>query len=156
MLFLNLVRSSPMNLPSKFPLSMSLIEFNILKRPCGVNRPVLLGSSKDITILNFFHRVANTRYRYNFIHMLQYQEETLYSHVDNSNAFIEFYSHIFAAPHHSLVHANWKILYPNCEWSSRDIEHPFNEDEIKAAIFGLGAEKAPGPDGFPILFFQIF
>ena len=52
--------------------------------------------------------------------------------------------------------ANWEMIYPNCEWSSSDIEHPFNEEEIKATVFGLGAEKAPGPIGFPILFFQTF
>ena len=64
-----------------------------------------------------------------------------------------YFSQIFGASHHPLMHANWDILYPNCEWSSRDIEHPF-EEEIGVAVFGLGAEKSPGPDGFPIIFFQ--
>lgn len=31
---------------------------------------------------------------------------------------------------------------------------PFTEDEIKMAVFSLGSDKASGPDGFPLLFFQ--
>ena len=54
------------------------------------------------------------------------------------------------------MHANWNIFYPYCDWSSRDIEHPFYEKEIRDAVFGLGAKKSQGPDGFPIIFFQIF
>ena len=33
------------------------------------------------------------------------------------------------------------------------VRDPF-EEEIGVAVFGLGAEKSPGPDGFPIIFFQ--
>ena len=30
------------------------------------------------------------------------------------------------------------------------------EEEIKAAVFNLGEDKAPGPDGFPLVFFWRF
>jgi hypothetical protein len=30
------------------------------------------------------------------------------------------------------------------------------EEEVKEALFSLPADKAPGPDGFPTFFFQIF
>jgi hypothetical protein len=33
---------------------------------------------------------------------------------------------------------------------------PFTEEEIKTAIFSMNPNKAPGPDGFPILFYQKF
>lgn len=32
----------------------------------------------------------------------------------------------------------------------------FLEDEIQAAVFGLGGDKALGPNGFPIAFIQQF
>jgi len=100
--------------------------------------------------------MANTRYHHNFIHSLHFHDETLTSHVDIANAFTTYFSNIFGAPHHSILHANWGTLYPNYEWSSWKLEHPFNEEEIRDAIFGLGAEKSPGPDGFSIIFLQKF
>jgi hypothetical protein len=33
---------------------------------------------------------------------------------------------------------------------------PFSEEEVKAAIFQMEHNKAPGPDGFPIEFYQKF
>ena len=36
------------------------------------------------------------------------------------------------------------------------LEAHFTEEEIKYAVFGLGDGRAPGPDGFPTIFFQHF
>ena len=33
---------------------------------------------------------------------------------------------------------------------------PFSKGEIKVALWGLGVDKAPGPDGFPIFFYRDF
>lgn len=34
-----------------------------------------------------------------------------------------------------------------------DLDKEFEEQEVKAAVFDLGRDKAPGPDGFPLAFF---
>uniref|UniRef100_A0A8R7R7J4 Reverse transcriptase domain-containing protein n=1 Tax=Triticum urartu TaxID=4572 RepID=A0A8R7R7J4_TRIUA len=50
---------------------------------------------------------------------------------------------------------NWNLL----QHPSADLQHletQFNEDEIKAAVFYLHDEKAPGPDGFIGKFFKRF
>jgi hypothetical protein len=50
-------------------------------------------------------------------------------------------------------------LHPNDLVSEEEndlLDQPFSEDEIKEAIFGSYAEGAPGPDGFPFLFYQKF
>jgi len=47
-------------------------------------------------------------------------------------------------------------LYPIKEWEAADLEQPFSEKEVKEAIFNIANDKAPGPNGFPVLFFQEF
>ena len=36
------------------------------------------------------------------------------------------------------------------------LERKFEEEEVRQAIFNLAGDKAPGPDGFPMAFFQQF
>lgn len=35
-----------------------------------------------------------------------------------------------------------------------NIDLPFSLEELKQAVFNLGADKAPRPDSFPIIFIQ--
>ncbi len=36
------------------------------------------------------------------------------------------------------------------------LQEPFSEDEVRSAVFSCAPEKALGPDGFPLLFYQRF
>lgn len=38
----------------------------------------------------------------------------------------------------------------------RDITNPFSEEEIKEAVWQLGADKSSGPNVFPIFFYRTF
>ena len=42
------------------------------------------------------------------------------------------------------------------EQEAQWLERKFEEEEIRQAIFDLAGDKAPGPDGFLIAFFQRF
>ena len=36
------------------------------------------------------------------------------------------------------------------------LTEPFTHEEVRAAIFQMEHNKAPGPDGFPLEFYQVF
>ena len=44
------------------------------------------------------------------------------------------------------------ISEENANW----LENEFQEEEVKATVFNLASDKAPGPDGFPLSFFHRF
>ena len=78
------------------------------------------------------------------------------THLDISNAFISYFSNIFGASHYPLLHANWNILCPNCEWSSGDIDGPFNEDELELQYLVLAPKKHRVRIDFVLYFFKDF
>ena len=51
---------------------------------------------------------------------------------------------------------NWVSFKSLSSLSATSLEIPFSKEEIKVTVFGLGGDWAPGPDGFPIVFFQHF
>jgi hypothetical protein len=42
------------------------------------------------------------------------------------------------------------------EAHNSELDRDFSEEEVKATVFESYAEGAPGPDGFPFLFYQKF
>ncbi|XP_020249244.1 uncharacterized protein LOC109826633 [Asparagus officinalis] len=56
----------------------------------------------------------------------------------------------------SSLSPNWGIIYPDENFDLSSLDLPFSPQEILEAVFGLHPDKSPGPDGFPILFFQKF
>lgn len=71
-----------------------------------------------------------------------------------ADAFIKHYKNL------SNVEKEDTLWISNLDWSLIDPKHhnilcaTFNEFEIKKAIASLGNGKAPGPDGFTVLFFK--
>lgn len=48
------------------------------------------------------------------------------------------------------------MLYGGDQRHLQDIQTTFSELEVKKAIFSSASEKAPGPDGLPMLFYQSY
>ena len=52
---------------------------------------------------------------------------------------------------------NWKEIYPSdVRGEIIDLDNPFSEQEIWKAICDMPSDKAPGPDGFIVLFYKQF
>jgi hypothetical protein len=51
-------------------------------------------------------------------------------------------------------------LWPDSERVSSEINSfftaPFTMEEIKLVVFGMSSDKAPGPDGFSMIFYQTY
>lgn len=55
------------------------------------------------------------------------------------------------------IKINWtNLLGPKSQHDIFILDCPFLHDEIKKVVFNLKAEKAPWPDGFPILCYKKF
>ncbi|KAA3488882.1 reverse transcriptase [Gossypium australe] len=104
----------------------------------------------------YFHRSATTRKRANTISKLVLDEGT---EVTNDAGLQEAAKNYFASLFSSERVADpEKVLEGIEDCVSQEInealQSPFKEDEVRTALKGMGSMKAPGPDGFPTLFFQ--
>jgi hypothetical protein len=102
----------------------------------------------------FFHQVANANRRNNSIDSLYVNgsptsdPDVIISHIVN------FYESLFSEP------SSWRPRVDNLEFEvlsveeASSLEDPFEEREVREVIQGLDRDKAPGPDGFSLAFFQ--
>ncbi|XP_026459700.1 uncharacterized protein LOC113360403 [Papaver somniferum] len=103
---------------------------------------------------SFFISNASARRRYNKIRKLYVENELVSDRKRLQEHIVGFYKTLFTEE---------EIIRPDLEGIDFDsitateaiiLDSDFNEDEVVRAIRDLGNDKAPGPDGFPIIFFQ--
>jgi hypothetical protein len=102
----------------------------------------------------FFHQVANANRRTNYIESLLVNgapisdPEAISSHIAN------FYESLFSEP------LSWRPRVDNLDFDvlsmdeAAKLEDSFEEREVREVINSLDRDKAPGPDGFSMAFFQ--
>lgn len=105
----------------------------------------------------FFHAVANGRKNRNFIPCLNLEGSMIREARDIGKAFTDHFNQLFG----NRRATNFKIDFQKLFQAKTPVdlamlERPFSREEIKKAVFDLGADKAPGPDGFPLHFFKQF
>ncbi|XP_019433239.1 PREDICTED: uncharacterized protein LOC109340119 [Lupinus angustifolius] len=97
-------------------------------------------------------------YDTNSLSMIQDGENILYNQADIENHVLTYYTNLFASPNNttsnSLIHDVIPRLIIDDDNSMLTIL-PLHT-EIKAVVFALNGESAPGPDGFFGCFFQNF
>jgi hypothetical protein len=70
-----------------------------------------------------------------------------------------FYKGLFGEPEQSSFSLNperTKDISQVSQDENNLLIVPFTEDEIKSVVFKMEHNKAPGPDGFPVEFYQKF
>jgi hypothetical protein len=102
----------------------------------------------------FFHQVANANRRNNSIESLSVNGSSTSDPDVISYHTVNFYESLFSKP------LNWRPRVDNLEFEVLSVEEvtgleePFEEREVREVIKGMNRDKAPGPDGFSLAFFQ--
>ncbi|KAA0035247.1 LINE-1 retrotransposable element ORF2 protein [Cucumis melo var. makuwa] len=103
----------------------------------------------------FFHRVCTINQRKNQIKSICDPNGTSLDSIgDISRIFISHFQNIYTKENYE------EILIDNLNWNPISCSHqselckPFDEQEIKSTIMSISNEKAPGPDGYTILFYK--
>jgi mannosylglycoprotein endo-beta-mannosidase len=107
----------------------------------------------------FFHLVANGKHRKQHIYKLEDDQgimvgdDCLKSHITN------YYKNLFGPPENSEITLMEDQIsdIPQVSPDENDVlVSSFTEYEVKEAVFQMEHNKAPGPDGFPAEFYQVF
>ena len=102
----------------------------------------------------FFHRIANSHKRYNSIDRLMVDGEVSSNRAAIANCISRFYRQLYCE---DVAH---RPILDNLDFSSISVEdaiwldRPFKEEEVFGVIHDFNGDKAPGPNGFSMAFFQ--
>lgn len=103
----------------------------------------------------FFYLIANDRHNKNFIRVFVIAWIGLKETLNLGKAFLEHLHLLFGTLRPFRFLLDWQNLFSHKErLDLLDLECAFLIEEIKQAIFDLGADKGPWHDGFPMVFFQ--
>lgn len=107
----------------------------------------------------FFHIKAKNRRTNNFITRLSDGSSTLSAaeHIAQ-HLFTFFFNQLGVEhePNNSINTINLQAIYGDDSFNLSCLQDPFTVQEVKNAIFSSASEKATGPDGLPIIFYQRF
>ena len=102
----------------------------------------------------FFHHVTNGRRQQNHVRRLRIDDQI---HSDETSVGQALADH-FRAFYRRAPPSQWYWMPTTVSTvNSAQQQHlirPFSNEEVKAAVWGLNSEGAPGPDGIPLLFYK--
>ena len=102
----------------------------------------------------FFHKVANSRRRYNHISMLEVNGVIYEAKSEMANQAVQFYKNLYM----ELV--EWRpfvegLKFDQIERLERDcVERRFEQEEVLRVVKELKGDKASGPNGFSLAFYH--
>nr|CAD1830240.1 unnamed protein product [Ananas comosus var. bracteatus] len=104
----------------------------------------------------FFLLKATGRRNSNFISRLSNGCTLLSSHQPIADHLFSFFSNQLGDDPGSTLSINLLELYRGLNPDLSCLQEDFTAAEVRKAVFSSGPEKAPGPDGLPMLFYQRF
>lgn len=100
--------------------------------------------------------MASMRHRLNRITVMRYGDTRLKTREDITTHIVDFFQTLCAKEDWDRPSLD-NLEFVNIREHSKDwLEREFKEHEVWAVVFNSGGDKAPGPDGFSMIFFQRF
>ena len=103
----------------------------------------------------YFHSVANSHRRNNSIRQISIDGELSSNQADIKAHICSFYRNLYTEEFYCrpmLDGLNFNVIQgEDASW----LERPFEEDEVTLMVRNMNGDKSPGPDGFPMSFFQV-
>ncbi|XP_077249376.1 uncharacterized protein LOC143888872 [Tasmannia lanceolata] len=103
----------------------------------------------------FFHAMASVRRRGNRIEALHVNDEVIDNKEGIIKEIIDYFQSLYTSEGVMRMVPEGVPFMSLSELDQQSLERPFIEEEIERRVFSLGRDKAPGPDGFCIAFFQV-
>ena len=107
----------------------------------------------------YFHLLVNGRHRKTCIFQLEDGENIIIGNAQLKKHITSYYKNLFGpsdASLFSLEESQTADIPQVSDLENELLTAPFTEEEVRTAIFQLEHNKAPGPDGFPPEFYQVF
>ena len=102
-----------------------------------------------------FHNLMNGRRARNAITKLERANgELLTENEEIAQEIISFFSRLYSSSHPQFRGIDGIDWSPITNEDAVDLVRPFEEEEVKKAVFDCDGNKSPGPDGFTLAFFQ--
>jgi hypothetical protein len=106
----------------------------------------------------FFHRIANGRKRRQTLFSLQDGGTTVVGTENLLTRATAYYKSLFGPGNGNAFELESDLWDDDKQVSSEDnpgLVRPFEVEEVKRDLFDMEKNKAAGPDGFPIEFYQV-
>ena len=114
---------------------------------------VLWLREEDRCYTKFFHQMANSN-RSNSIGSLIFGGGLTSDQEVIEEGIVWFYKSLYSEDKHIRPHPDVLNFSKISEDKAGWLERPFEEVEIFGVVMDFDGDKAPGPDGFPMMFFQ--
>jgi hypothetical protein len=107
----------------------------------------------------YFHLIANGKHRKTRIFQLEGNNKIIKNEVELKEHITSYYQNLFGAPEENnftMLESRIDDIPQVSEVENDILTSLFTKTEVKEAIFQMEHNKAPGPDGFPVEFYQVF
>lgn len=102
-----------------------------------------------------FHRLLSVRRTRNSISKLESDDGIALEDEEKcSKIIVEFYMKLYESSRGAFNGIEGLEWNPISRRAAEELEKPFEEGENKRVVFSCDGNKAPGPDGFTVSFFQ--